>query len=90
MDLVQLLYLVLELLAYALAIFAMTHVLVYKDGAFNSISWIRERSGGLLECVPCISFWFCLPLIILFNAVIAAAVWGVVILLDKIVSKLMV
>lgn len=73
----------------AFGVYGVTHLLVYKDGPFGVISYIRERSFGLLDCVPCLAFWVCLFLSFQYGFIISGAILGIVILLDKITTKLM-
>ena len=80
----------METIYLALVVYGITHLLVYKDGPAGAINYVRQRSYGLLDCVPCLAFWFCLILSLLFTPLIAGAVLGIVILLDKITTKLMI
>lgn len=70
--------------------YAFSYVLAYKDGIFNGIEWLRMRSGGLLDCVPCVSFWIALAFIPFHGVLIPLASWGIVIILDVLLSKIMV
>lgn len=80
----------MEVVYIALALYGITHVMVYKDGPCSVLQRIRSISMGVLDCVPCVSFWFCIILALSQGALVAGAVYGIVILLDKITVKLMI
>lgn len=80
----------MELIYLSLAVFALSFVLVYKDGLFDIFARIRPYSGGMLECLPCTSFWVSLCLVPHYGWLTAGAVWGACILLDLLAVRIII
>lgn len=84
-----------------LIVYALSWCLVYSDGAwgllerFKNIKWVD--SFGVLNCVPCTSFWISLMTFPLFldagmivAFIISLGVWGAVVVLEQVLNGLTV
>lgn len=80
------------------AVYGLSYVLVYSRGAFGMFSRVRDISWvqdfGILECLPCISFWISMPVAFLaghdFWFISWLGVWGCVVIVDRIISEYLV
>lgn len=76
----------MELLLVSLSVFAISHAIVYKDGPLNVFYYLRKRFD-VFECVPCLSFWIAILLILFYPITVCLAAWGLTILLDRLTLR---
>lgn len=77
-----------------LATYAFSFALVHLSGPFNAFERLRDTSFmnkfGVLECLACTAFWFSLIFSFAYGLhlwpLAAFAVWGAVILIDRLVT----
>lgn len=82
---------VLVFLSAILATYAVSCVLVHKDGPYNVVRRLRASTEnfGVLNCVVCISFYISLLITFIYPIDIQyfLAVWGATIIIDEIIER---
>ena len=82
----------------ALAVWRVTHLLVYEDGPWDVVARLRRVAGSggfgrLLDCFYCLSFWVAAPAALLISAdwtergLAWPALSGAAILLERMTEK---
>lgn len=85
-----------DTLIVALASFGVSFALVYLDGPYELLQRLRDflehKSIYILVCLSCVSFWVSglLSLLIGVEWFEWLAAWGIVVILDKLISYIMV